>query len=94
MWDLWETAPLSPALHSLKTTNFSLFQATLFEPGEGEGLEEATKGSSALPKAATSLKVLAELPIIVVLMYQVSWALQDWGSIGCHNLLIFDVQTL
>ena len=28
---------------------------------------------SVLPKAATSLKVLAELPIIVVLMYQVKY---------------------
>ena len=94
MWDLWETPPLSPTLHSLKTSNFSLFQATLFESGEEEGSEEATKGSSVLPKAATSLKDLAELPIIVVFMYQVSWALQGWGSIGCHNLLKFDVQTL
>ncbi len=40
--------------------------------GEGESVEEGGKGASALvPKAATSLKVLAELPIIVVLMYQV-----------------------
>ena len=34
---------------------------------------------SALPKAATSLKVLAELPIIVVLMYQVRYPYTIYG---------------
>ena len=34
-----------------------------------------THTQSSLPKAATSLKVLAELPIIVVLMYQVTYTI-------------------
>ena len=32
-----------------------------------------------IPKAVNSLKVLAELPIIVVLMYQVSNKSANWG---------------
>ncbi|XP_019851030.1 PREDICTED: transformation/transcription domain-associated protein [Amphimedon queenslandica] len=36
----------------------------------GGGASEASKNPSVLPKASSSLKVLAELPIIVVLMYQ------------------------
>lgn len=33
-----------------------------------------------IPKAVNSLKVLAELPIIVVLMYQVSNKSANWGN--------------
>ena len=38
----------------------------------GGGVYSYVSLQSALPKAASSLKVLAELPIIVVLMYQVN----------------------
>ena len=52
--------PLSPLLSLSLSLSPSLSLSLSLSPTQ-----------SRLPKAATSLKVLAELPIIVVLMYQV-----------------------